>query len=217
MTVPVALYVPNLIGYFRILFAFLGLQLAEASPPAAIVIWTISAILDSIDGWIARKLNQQSSLGTLVDIFADNTLRTCTWLAAASLNSSPCRLVAGALIVLEWSTFVCSQLHAAESGIHWKKRQESEDPWIVRQIFGQKNNFLTPLGSLSIYGLFASGLFAFGSQHTIFIDIIPFFYFFMYAAYCGRAIAIIAEIWLCKSYLSLVAQNEDGKRDQTTR
>ena len=48
----------------------------------AIYIWLFSQSLDFLDGIIARKLNQCSNIGIILDIIADNILRTITWIAA---------------------------------------------------------------------------------------------------------------------------------------
>ena len=87
--IPVALYLPNLLGYARVVSAFVGLRCAtgggsEGSRPGlAILVWTFSAALDLFDGILARRLDQCSNFGANLDVVADNVLRSATWLAAA--------------------------------------------------------------------------------------------------------------------------------------
>lgn len=214
MALPVALYIPNLLGYLRIILAFVGIWYASAEPGKALVIWIFSASLDLIDGILARKLQQTSSLGVLLDIAADNILRTVSWVAAAMASVSNDSgtgdsrwvvLAACLLISLEWTTMVCTQLHTTQSGNHWKGSRE-KDPWLIQAIFA--NGFKTPLGSLCVYGLFGSSLFAFGTNYQHICDIVPYIRFWEYSCYTGRAISLLAEVWLVLSYISLVIEKD---------
>lgn len=204
MAIPVPLYVPNLLGYVRILLSFVGLRLSTTNPFLCVAIWVVSASLDLIDGILARALNQKSYFGVLLDISADNILRTTIWVAAASSDSfyamGTCIIVS-----LEWMTMVSTQLHATQSGSHWKSTREN-DPWLLKAIFS--NNFRNPLGALCIYGLFSSGLFAYGSCHKELIEILPLFTFWKYLAYAGRCISIIVEIWMIRGYIGLVIEQD---------
>jgi phosphatidylglycerophosphate synthase len=212
MTLPVALYIPNLLGYARINLAFLGLHYSQTKPVLACLIWIFSASLDLIDGILARALNQCSSLGVLLDIGADNILRTTTWMAASAEGSH--QLVAALLISLEWTTMVCTQLHATQSGNHWKESREN-DPWLVRAMFA--NNFKTLLGAWCVYGLFSAGFFAYASHHQVFAENIPLFDLWKYLAFSGRGITVLAELWLCKGYLSLVIERDTEARSESTK
>lgn len=204
MTVHPALYIPNLLGYMRILLAFVGLHYSPTRPVDAIVVWIFSSLLDLIDGKVARAFNQCSTLGVLVDIAADNVLRTSIWVAVVAQDDW-CRVPATLIIGMEWLTMICTQLHAAQSGKHWKEQREN-DPWIVKQVF--QRNFTSPLGCWVIFGLFGANQFAYASLHSILYENIPFFKFLKYVAYSGRAISLLIEFWMCKGYLSLVVSKD---------
>lgn len=64
--------IPNLMTFFRIILItpFVVLFLNESYVPAAIVI-VISGITDCFDGLLARKLNQVTDLGKVLDPIAD--------------------------------------------------------------------------------------------------------------------------------------------------
>mgnify|MGYP005841961497 CR=1 FL=1 len=200
---PVCLYIPNILGYTRIGLAFGGLYLSDTRPEKSVIVWILSATLDLFDGLLARALNQTSSLGILIDIAADNILRSCCWLAASTASSGQplIKLVAVAIISLEWITMFCTQMHAIQSDTHWKTERQN-DPWLVRTVFA--NNFRTPIGVWVIYGLFSSSLFAYGSNHPVLYENVPMFTVLQYAAYCGRLIGMSVELWMCKGYISLV-------------
>lgn len=67
----VILLVPNLIGYVRIILLFIALPLTFICPLATFLLVAISGNLDILDGYIARKLNQESKIGQVLDYATD--------------------------------------------------------------------------------------------------------------------------------------------------
>lgn len=212
MATSVPLFVPNLLCYLRIILSFCGLQVSHSRPVWAIFFWVAAAVLDVLDGYLARKLGQCSSFGIVLDVAADNILRTVVWLAAAIQEPTSYSLAAGFFISLEWTTMVCTQLHSISSESHWKQSR-TNDPWLVRRVFA--NNFKTLFGGFCIYGLFASNMFAYTTHYPLFAESIPFFRYLKYAAYCGRCCSAVAELWLCKSYLSLLVDRDMQSKAKT--
>src|SRR5210317_1301395 len=119
-------------GYMRIILSFYGLKSAiQQQSSTALNTWVAASLLDLFDGMAAWRLNQCSKFGVLLDILADNILRTIIWIAAIfeslkshddddeTITAKVC-LWTGA-ICLEWITMVCSQCNQAisERG-HWK-------------------------------------------------------------------------------------------------
>ena len=268
---PVVFYLPNLLGYARITLAFVGLHYAIASLPATftserndsgvgatpspglcIWIWILSAFLDLFDGLAARRLNQCSKYGVILDILADNILRTVTWVATAMIavlsevleidefhadagekskqiikwkSAATMVTLACGIICLEWVTMLCTQLKSAEDGKHWKAQNElsregdkcaskrDEPPKLVSTIF--RNNFRSPLGALSIYGLFSCGLWTYGSYIVQIRETIPYFQWWWALAVLGRLLSVRVELWLCLRYLRLIlseVQEDESKR-----
>lgn len=265
--IPVVFYLPNLLGYARIVLAFVGLHYAIASLPAifrserndfgvdsapspdlCIWLWILSAFLDLFDGLAARRLNQCSKFGVILDILADNILRTVTWIATAMIavlsevremdeshadaggkskqmikwkSAATIVTLACGIICLEWVTMLCTQLKSAEDGKHWKAQNGSkegatcaskreEPPKLVSTIF--RNNFRSPLGVLSIYGLFSCGLWTYGSYIVQIKEAIPYFQWWWALAVLGRLLSIRVELWLCLRYLRLILAEDEVKR-----
>ncbi|HTY13776.1 MAG TPA: CDP-diacylglycerol--glycerol-3-phosphate 3-phosphatidyltransferase [Candidatus Omnitrophota bacterium] len=75
MPSPDALLLPNLITYCRIIAIplFIGLLLAGYALPSALLFLAI-ALTDALDGYLARKLGQESNLGKFLDPIADKVL-----------------------------------------------------------------------------------------------------------------------------------------------
>lgn len=67
----VLLFIPNLIGYARVIFLLISLPLMQSHPWQAIACYLTSALLDAFDGMAARAYNQESSLGAMLDMLTD--------------------------------------------------------------------------------------------------------------------------------------------------
>lgn len=68
---PVWLYVPNLIGYLRVVLLFFVMYYALSSPLLAFLFYFISGVSDALDGLAAKWLNQRSKLGGMLDFVTD--------------------------------------------------------------------------------------------------------------------------------------------------
>ncbi|VDM59110.1 unnamed protein product [Angiostrongylus costaricensis] len=75
----VFLFYPNLIGYGRIILAIFACYLMGDSPILAMLCYGLSAFLDSLDGWAARKYDQCSRIGAMLDQLTDRcgTMALC--------------------------------------------------------------------------------------------------------------------------------------------
>lgn len=78
----VLLFVPNLIGYSRIIFALSSLAVMKYHPKVCTALYCVSCLLDALDGQAARKLNQTSQFGAILDMVTDRctTALLCCYL-----------------------------------------------------------------------------------------------------------------------------------------
>ena len=67
----VFLFVPNIIGYIRFAFTFMGIFTYRDSPLLTLFFLATSSILDAFDGMAARKLNQSTDFGAVLDMVCD--------------------------------------------------------------------------------------------------------------------------------------------------
>lgn len=65
------LFVPNLIGYARVILAILSFAIAFDQSHLFCVFYVISFLLDAADGYFARMLNQCSRFGAVLDMVTD--------------------------------------------------------------------------------------------------------------------------------------------------
>jgi CDP-diacylglycerol--inositol 3-phosphatidyltransferase len=63
--------VPNLIGYGRVLCSLLSFLIYDTHPVLFLVLYTSSFLLDAVDGEAARKFNQTSRFGAVLDMVTD--------------------------------------------------------------------------------------------------------------------------------------------------
>jgi CDP-diacylglycerol--inositol 3-phosphatidyltransferase len=69
----VFLFIPNIIGYFRYLFIVLAIFTYRTHPIATILLCAVSSILDAFDGMAARKYNQCTNFGAVLDMVCDRS------------------------------------------------------------------------------------------------------------------------------------------------
>jgi len=79
------------VARYPLLFIYLGILYFGNQ---TLMFWDVLLIiiifnLDSLDGWVARKLNEASLLGSVLDIAADRTLEYILWVVYAHLGLIP--------------------------------------------------------------------------------------------------------------------------------
>ncbi|PFH50654.1 hypothetical protein AMATHDRAFT_60612 [Amanita thiersii Skay4041] len=73
----VFLFIPNLIGYTRVLLAGLSLHFMSYHPKYCTLLYVISCLLDAVDGQAARALGQTSKFGAVLDMVTDRCTTSC--------------------------------------------------------------------------------------------------------------------------------------------
>ncbi|NP_001334585.1 CDP-diacylglycerol--inositol 3-phosphatidyltransferase isoform 2 [Mus musculus] len=71
------LFVPNLIGYARIVFAIISFYFMPCCPFTASSFYLLSGLLDAFDGHAARALNQGTRFGAMLDMLTDRCATMC--------------------------------------------------------------------------------------------------------------------------------------------
>ncbi|XP_059511376.1 uncharacterized protein si:ch1073-145m9.1 isoform X3 [Stegostoma tigrinum] len=120
MGLKILLFVPNIIGYIRILL-LLVCWWTFNYPLVFFPCYVVFIILDGFDGFAARQLNQVSEFGAWFDVAIDNFGRTMLWTLLFKWGHF--------VSSLEWCVFVC--MHNS-MGADWKNKF-GEGPWWVRK------------------------------------------------------------------------------------
>lgn len=175
-------YVPNLIGYIRLSLILAAHYMRDEKPTLAFVLYLTFGILDGIDGWAARKLNQCSAFGAWLDVVVDNVGRTMLW---------SCFKWGFLISNLEWITFIGNHRHG---GAEWRetywKDSFTKAPSYVKNVMA--NGFKTAYGILAIGGLHGLPLWLFAWEYNLF-ECLP-----QWLIYLGCVILVIGRV-LCAS------------------
>jgi CDP-diacylglycerol--inositol 3-phosphatidyltransferase len=73
----VMLYIPNKIGYLRVLTMVISLFFMPRYPTVTTLVYGLSCLLDALDGTMARKYDQCSQLGAVLDMVSDRSTTAC--------------------------------------------------------------------------------------------------------------------------------------------
>jgi len=83
---------PNIISYLRIVLIPLFIYLLTIKTAAAwmwaLIVFAVASLTDFIDGWLARKLKQESEFGKFIDPLADKFLVISALIAIIAID--PC-------------------------------------------------------------------------------------------------------------------------------
>ncbi|XP_068750394.1 CDP-diacylglycerol--inositol 3-phosphatidyltransferase-like [Montipora capricornis] len=70
------LFIPNLIGYARIILAILSFYFMSTDHVVAAMMYLASGLLDAFDGYAARYFNQSTMFGAMLDMLTDRCVTT---------------------------------------------------------------------------------------------------------------------------------------------
>lgn len=83
----------NIVSISRIFIAFIAIGLLFVNSTSAyiwaLVLTIVAFIMDGVDGYIARKYNQSSELGSVLDIMGDRIVEASYWIVFAALGWLP--------------------------------------------------------------------------------------------------------------------------------
>lgn len=71
------LFVPNLIGYARVVLAVVSLLYMPLHPRRCSFLYSVSCLLDALDGYAARRWQQSTKFGAVLDMVTDRCTTTC--------------------------------------------------------------------------------------------------------------------------------------------
>ncbi|QSZ29482.1 hypothetical protein DSL72_003996 [Monilinia vaccinii-corymbosi] len=71
------LFWPNVIGYCRIVLALVSLYYMPLHPRTCTLLYSISCLLDALDGYAARAFEQSTKFGAVLDMVTDRCTTAC--------------------------------------------------------------------------------------------------------------------------------------------
>ncbi|KAL6453894.1 CRD1 Cardiolipin synthase [Candida maltosa Xu316] len=101
--------IPNILTYTRIAATpFIGYYITTGNSTAALSLFTYSCVTDFVDGYIARKYNMKSVVGSIIDPLADKFLMTVCTLSLGYIHSIPpliASIIIGRDVMLSFMSF----------------------------------------------------------------------------------------------------------------
>jgi len=143
----VYLYVPNVIGYVRIVLNLVALNFALSDHKVSLTCYALSTLLDAADGFAARVLHQSSLFGAVLDMVTDRTATATLCVVLAHLY--PAYLVTFcALIMLD---IFSHWAHVYASALRLASTHKSSSNWIVRLYYYKPILFFVCAGNEVFY------------------------------------------------------------------
>lgn len=124
-------YIPNYIGYLRVITAVVSFQLMKEHPIYCISSYSVSCLLDALDGHAARHFKQTSRFGAVLDMVTDR----CT---TSSLICFLCVLypsyvfVFQLLVSLDLASHYMHMYATLQTGGTSHKSIDKESNWLLR-------------------------------------------------------------------------------------
>ena len=205
----VIFYVPNIIGYIRLIcgisiVVFHAFEYYES----VVVVYATSVVLDFFDGYFARKLNQCSKFGEFLDVLADNISRTMLWICVLTRLSQVEWIIGIMPIMLEWICFVSS--HNVQQNTNWKDlSQKTPPPYIVRKVF--ENGFKNVLGTLAVSGLFLYPLYLYMSRCELILESA----LLCFILQCCRVFCGGIECWIVMNHIRTIIELDTIRKKQS--
>ncbi|KAI8887694.1 CDP-diacylglycerol--inositol 3-phosphatidyltransferase [Backusella circina FSU 941] len=128
------LFIPNLIGYTRIILASLSLYYMPWHPKVCVTLYCISCLLDAVDGNAARYFNQCSKFGAVLDMVTDRSTTTCL-LCFLSLQYPSWTILFQFLISLDFSSHYMHMYSSMISGSSSHKKIDEKQSWYLRMYY----------------------------------------------------------------------------------
>ncbi|KAH8106989.1 CDP-alcohol phosphatidyltransferase-domain-containing protein [Cristinia sonorae] len=157
----VFLFVPNLIGYSRILLAGLALHYMSFHPKYCTLAYGISCLLDAADGHAARALGQTSKFGAVLDMVTDRCT-TSSLLCYLSAAYPQYTMVFQLLITLDFSSHYMHMYSSLITGSSSHKTVKSDVSYILSLYYNPTLLFIICAGN----ELFFVGLYLVKWVHT---------------------------------------------------
>lgn len=137
-TTDIFLYIPNLIGYFRVFTALASFVVMKNHPVYTFVLYGISGFLDAFDGWAARKYNQGTRFGAVLDMVTDRCA-TSSLIAYLSLIYPSWTFIWQVLISLDLASHYMHMYAMLLSGSSSHKNVDKKQLKILSLYYNDRN------------------------------------------------------------------------------
>lgn len=126
-------------GYFRIVLAVASLYFMPLHPRRCSFLYSISCLLDAIDGIAARKFQQSTRFGAVLDMVTDRCTTTCLLVFLATAKPAYSMIFQG-LISLDLASHYMHMYATLSMGGQGQshKNVSAERSWIMNKYYTNK-------------------------------------------------------------------------------
>lgn len=130
-------YVPNIIGYIRVLLLGWSIYIVLDNHRLAVLLYSVSYLMDALDGLAARLFNQTSLFGSMLDMLTDRVATMALLMTLGHIYSSHFFILQFLLaldIVSHWLHFFSANIQGKSS----HKSQDGETNYLMRIYYTNK-------------------------------------------------------------------------------
>ncbi|XP_077234747.1 CDP-diacylglycerol--inositol 3-phosphatidyltransferase 1-like isoform X1 [Tasmannia lanceolata] len=135
-TLRVYLYIPNIIGYMRVLMNCIAFARCFSDKKLFAALYFISFICDGLDGWFARKFNQVSTFGAVLDMVTDRVSTACLLVILSQLYRPG--LVFLSLLALDIASHWLQMYSTFLAGKANHKDVKDSSSWLFKAYYGNR-------------------------------------------------------------------------------
>ncbi|UPR02745.1 phosphatidylinositol synthase [Chloropicon primus] len=133
----IPVYIPNIIGYLRIICTTISIALAFTHPRSMLFFYFISFVFDELDGRFARLFSQQSTFGAVLDMVTDR-LSTAALLCILGVLYPGMAQIFILLQALDIASHWCHMYASLLSGGTSHKELSNHHNWLVRSYYANR-------------------------------------------------------------------------------
>ncbi|OVA17319.1 CDP-alcohol phosphatidyltransferase [Macleaya cordata] len=139
-TLSVYLYIPNITGYIRILMNCVAFARCFEDKKLFAILYFISFVCDGLDGWLARKFNQVSTFGAVLDMVTDrcSSINICIYVLQKCAQSFMPGLVFLSLLSLDIASHWLQMYSTFLSGKASHKDVKDSTNWLFKAYYGNR-------------------------------------------------------------------------------
>ncbi|KAB1207511.1 CDP-diacylglycerol--inositol 3-phosphatidyltransferase 1 [Morella rubra] len=132
----VYLYIPNIIGYIRVIINCIAFAQSFSNKGLFAVLYLFSFVCDAVDGWCARKFNQVSTFGAVLDMITDRISTACLLVILSQVYRPG--LVFLSLLALDIASHWLQMYSTFLSGKASHKDVKDSSNWIFKLYYGNR-------------------------------------------------------------------------------
>ncbi|KAJ0233586.1 CDP-diacylglycerol--inositol 3-phosphatidyltransferase 2 [Hirschfeldia incana] len=132
----VYLYIPNIVGYMRVILNCIAFAVCFSNKTLFSLLYFFSFCCDAVDGWCARKFNQVSTFGAVLDMVTDRVSTACLLVILSQIYRPS--LVFLSLLALDIASHWLQMYSTFLSGKTSHKDVKDSTSWLFRLYYGNR-------------------------------------------------------------------------------